>query len=216
MDTFLDPLREETVPDSPPPHASLSGYTSAKEYASEHDDDDALPDPFLAEEDIAVTEPQNPPLVAPQPVVPVSTLAIEIPAESLNLNKEGPPPSPPPVPSKLSEYDESDEDDAPDVDLSELVSAHMFLPIPNVREFICTCLHILRIIFKTDPVNTLLTKYIYPPEARPMRDLSGEWEHNNFHALVVSSFFLLILKTNCPKDDQQLEVLSENGQRPPR
>src|SRR6266404_2637665 len=39
---------------------------------------------------------------------------------------------------------------------------------------------------KTDPLTTLLTKYISNPEKRPQRDLTGEWTRTDFHTLVVS------------------------------
>ncbi|KIP01161.1 hypothetical protein PHLGIDRAFT_123601 [Phlebiopsis gigantea 11061_1 CR5-6] len=45
----------------------------------------------------------------------------------------------------------------------------MFLPIPN-----------------TDPLTSLLTKYI-PPERRPTRDVSGDWQHADFHTLVMTN-----------------------------
>ena len=40
---------------------------------------------------------------------------------------------------------------------------------------------------KTDPLTTLLTKYISNPERRPQRDLTGEWTRTDFHTLVVSA-----------------------------
>jgi hypothetical protein len=41
-------------------------------------------------------------------------------------------------------------------------------------------------MIKTDPLTTLLTKYISNPERRPQRDLTGEWNRTDFHTLVVS------------------------------
>ncbi|KAE9396866.1 hypothetical protein BT96DRAFT_977219 [Gymnopus androsaceus JB14] len=76
-----------------------------------------------------------------------------------NLNKDVPPP-----PS------ESEEEDAPELYLPGLVLPTMFLPIPN-----------------TDPLTTLLNKYIHPPERRPARDVSGEWQKSNFHTLVMTN-----------------------------
>ncbi|KAF8498609.1 hypothetical protein F5888DRAFT_1690439 [Russula emetica] len=46
----------------------------------------------------------------------------------------------------------------------------MFLPIPN-----------------TDPLTTLLTKYISNPERRPQRDLTGEWTKTDFHTLIMTN-----------------------------
>ncbi|OCH85501.1 hypothetical protein OBBRIDRAFT_762865 [Obba rivulosa] len=45
----------------------------------------------------------------------------------------------------------------------------MFLPIPN-----------------TDPLTTLLMKYV-PPDRRPARDLSGEWQRSDFPTLVMTN-----------------------------
>jgi len=36
-------------------------------------------------------------------------------------------------------------------------------------------------------LTTLLNKYIYPPEKRPARDLTGEWQRNDFHTLVMTN-----------------------------
>ncbi|KAI0061054.1 hypothetical protein BV25DRAFT_830314 [Artomyces pyxidatus] len=46
----------------------------------------------------------------------------------------------------------------------------MFLPIPN-----------------TDPLTTLLTKYISNPEKRPKRDVTGEWARIDFNTLVMTN-----------------------------
>ncbi|KIK48298.1 hypothetical protein CY34DRAFT_72176 [Suillus luteus UH-Slu-Lm8-n1] len=46
----------------------------------------------------------------------------------------------------------------------------MFLPIPN-----------------TDPLNILLTKYVSPPERRPVRDVTGEWHDSDFHSMVMTN-----------------------------
>ncbi|KAJ4475060.1 hypothetical protein J3R30DRAFT_3658933 [Lentinula aciculospora] len=76
-----------------------------------------------------------------------------------NLSKEAPP-------SPI----ESEEEDAPEIYLPGLVLPTMFLPIPN-----------------TDPLTTLLNKYIHPSERRPTRDVSGDWQKNNFHTLVMTN-----------------------------
>ena len=49
-------------------------------------------------------------------------------------------------------------------------------------------------MIKTDPLTTLLTKYISNPERRPQRDLTGEWTRTDFHTLVVSAPPLLALR----------------------
>nr|GAT45706.1 tetratricopeptide repeat protein 15-like [Mycena chlorophos] len=81
-----------------------------------------------------------------------------------------PVPPPPPPPHTHSQDSDSDEEDAPELYLPALVIPTMFLPLPN-----------------TDPLTTLLNKYIHPPEKRPMRDLTGEWQRTDFHALVMSN-----------------------------
>ncbi|KAJ3770031.1 hypothetical protein FB446DRAFT_692775 [Lentinula raphanica] len=62
------------------------------------------------------------------------------------------------------------EEEAPEIYLPGLVLPTMFLPIPN-----------------TDPLTTLLNKYVHPPERRPVRDISGDWQKTNFHTLVMSN-----------------------------
>ncbi|PPQ91887.1 hypothetical protein CVT25_000762 [Psilocybe cyanescens] len=82
-----------------------------------------------------------------------------------NINKDVPPP-----PSSDSE---EEDEEVPDIYVPTLIVPTMFLPIPN-----------------TDPLTTLLNKYIYPPEKRPARDLTGDWQRNDFHTLVVSGTFV--------------------------
>ncbi|GBE86415.1 hypothetical protein SCP_0902940 [Sparassis crispa] len=88
--------------------------------------------------------------------------ATSMPLPSPNMNKEVPPPPP-------AESDEEDEEEAPELYLSSLTIPTMFLPIPN-----------------TDPLTTLLTKYI-SPEKRPVRDITGEWQRNDFNTLVMTN-----------------------------
>ncbi|KAG1740064.1 hypothetical protein EDB19DRAFT_1895431 [Suillus lakei] len=78
---------------------------------------------------------------------------------SPNVNKDVPPP---PVSEAESE--------APELYLPGLTMPTMFLPIPN-----------------TDPLNILLTKYVSPPEKRPVRDVTGEWQDSDFHSMVMSN-----------------------------
>ncbi|KAF9563118.1 hypothetical protein CPC08DRAFT_706257 [Agrocybe pediades] len=74
---------------------------------------------------------------------------------------------PPPPPSD-SGSEEAEE--IPDIYVPALIAPTMFLPIPN-----------------TDPLTTLLNKYIYPPEMRPSRDLTGDWQRADFHTLVMTN-----------------------------
>ncbi|KAJ2919555.1 hypothetical protein MD484_g859, partial [Candolleomyces efflorescens] len=86
-----------------------------------------------------------------------------------NVNKDVPPPP-------ISDSDD-DEDDIPDLYLPGLVIPTMFLPIPN-----------------TDPLTILLNKYIYPPESRPHRDVTGDWQHSDFHTLVMTNSWRALAK----------------------
>ncbi|KIY49499.1 hypothetical protein FISHEDRAFT_41576 [Fistulina hepatica ATCC 64428] len=98
------------------------------------------------------------------------TPAVEVP-----LAPDKPPPALPPnvfkpVPSPPPDLDEEEEEDAPDIYLPALVASTMFLPIPN-----------------TDPLSSLLAKYIHPPDSRPARNATGEWQGSDFHTLVMTS-----------------------------
>ncbi|KAF5361976.1 hypothetical protein D9756_002342 [Leucocoprinus leucothites] len=97
-----------------------------------------------------------------------SPTASEPPVSSpLNVNKD----VPPPPPEEIAEQGEGQvEEEVPDLFLPGLVIPTMFLPIPN-----------------TDPLTTLLTKYIYPPEKRPVRDVTGEWKRTDTHTLVMTN-----------------------------
>ncbi|KAI0083930.1 hypothetical protein BDY19DRAFT_987738 [Irpex rosettiformis] len=94
---------------------------------------------------------------------------VQRPLPSPNINKAVPPP-----PESLS--DEDDEEEPPELYLPGLIIPTMFLPIPN-----------------TDPLTTLLTKFI-PPERRPTRDLSGQWQRTDFHTLVMTNSWRAIAR----------------------
>jgi len=133
-----------------------------------------VPDPFLVDDDEeseeeAVEEETSSDSNAQQAVSPTEAVPLDLPSSPEvatprppallpNLQKDVPPP-----PS------ESEEEYVPELYVPTLIVPTMFLPIPN-----------------TDPLTTLLNKYIYPPENRPARDLTGEWQGNDFHTLVVS------------------------------
>ncbi|KAF9266892.1 hypothetical protein L218DRAFT_1066581 [Marasmius fiardii PR-910] len=142
----------------------------------------AVPDPFFIDEDSSASEddsydpkpasqlPQTTPAtvepaVAPSP--PSPTLPLPSPVD---VNKAVPPPPPESEQDENGEELEEDEEEPPELYLPSLVIPTMFLPIPN-----------------TDPLTTLLNKYIYPPDKRPTRDLTGEWQHSNFHILVMTN-----------------------------
>ncbi|KAF8216585.1 hypothetical protein K438DRAFT_1559177 [Mycena galopus ATCC 62051] len=133
-----------------------------------------VPDPFLIDdeedsdeeedEDTGVTPTESQHTIAPTtdevPLVPSSPNPLGSPLQSPNRNKDVPPPP----------HSDSDEEDAPELYLPGLCIPTMFLPIPN-----------------TDPLTTLLNKYIHPPDKRPVRDLTGEWQRSDFHTLVMSN-----------------------------
>ncbi|KAJ7696598.1 hypothetical protein B0H17DRAFT_1053832 [Mycena rosella] len=136
-----------------------------------------VPDPFLIDdededededEETAVTPTESQHTIAPAadevplaPAVPASPNPFGSPLQS-PTNRDKPVPPPP--------QSDSDEEDAPELYLPGLCIPTMFLPIPN-----------------TDPLTTLLNKYIHPPDKRPVRDLNGEWQRTDFHTLVMSN-----------------------------
>ncbi|KAJ6619835.1 hypothetical protein B0H10DRAFT_2163687 [Mycena sp. CBHHK59/15] len=134
-----------------------------------------VPDPFLiddeedSDEDSGVTPTDSQHTIALAQEVPLAP-ALPTPSspnpatgsslQSPNRNKDVPPPPP----------SDSDEEEAPELYLPGLCIPTMFLPIPN-----------------TDPLTTLLNKYIHPPDKRPVRDLNGEWQRTDFHMLVMTN-----------------------------
>ncbi|KAI0289448.1 hypothetical protein BC826DRAFT_1031882, partial [Russula brevipes] len=151
------------------------------------DDGEQTPNPFLVDDpEDPVSDPGSPP-AAPAPVLPLDPelLAPELPevppAETVVLTPAPqtelplpPEPTTPavdkPVPALPVASDTESEPEVPAVHLPQLVLPTMFLPIPN-----------------TDPLTTLLTKYISNPERRPQRDLTGEWNRTDFHTLVMTN-----------------------------
>ncbi|KZV68226.1 hypothetical protein PENSPDRAFT_653361 [Peniophora sp. CONT] len=151
-------------------------------------------DPFL------VDDPEDPEPVTPAPVavsalapipasdsrditpsheVEISTPPLSVtpevkPEATLNIDKPVPPP---PAPAVASESSEEDEPEVPAVYLPQLVLPTMFLPIPN-----------------TDPLSTLLTKYIADERRRPPRDISGDYSRADFHTLVMTNSWRAIAR----------------------
>ncbi|KAJ7116057.1 hypothetical protein C8R44DRAFT_675622 [Mycena epipterygia] len=132
-----------------------------------------VPDPFLIDDDDESDEESGPTptesqhIIAPAHDVPLAPVAAPSspnpfgsPLQSPNRNKDVPPPP----------QSDSDEEEAPELYLPGLCIPTMFLPIPN-----------------TDPLTTLLNKYIHPPDKRPVRDLNGDWQRTDFHTLVMSN-----------------------------
>ncbi|KAJ7759253.1 hypothetical protein B0H16DRAFT_1534981 [Mycena metata] len=131
-----------------------------------------VPNPFLidddeddSEEEAGGVTPTRTESVAPPtdevPLAPTSPNLLGSPLQSpINRNKDVPPPP----------QSDSDEEDAPELYLPGLCIPTMFLPIPN-----------------TDPLTTLLNKYIHPIDKRPVRDLNGEWQRTDFHTLVMTN-----------------------------
>ncbi|EAU90505.2 hypothetical protein CC1G_00889 [Coprinopsis cinerea okayama7 len=136
-----------------------------------------VPDPFLIDDEgdalsdegreqtVSPAAASSVPLsISPSPSpAPLSSKPLPSPFLSPNVNKDVPPPP-------VSDLDDDSDDEAPELSLPGLVVPTVFLPIPN-----------------TDPLTTLLNKYIYPPEKRPSRDITGDWHHSDFHTLVMTN-----------------------------
>ncbi|KAI8996438.1 hypothetical protein BD414DRAFT_409004 [Trametes punicea] len=144
-----------------------------------------VPDPFLREpedtyEDQAsasdgaaegISSPSALPAAEEIMLAPAQPSAPSAP-RSPGLNK-----SVPPTPSPAAS-DEEDEEDVPELFLVGLVLPTMFLPIPN-----------------TDPLSTLLTKYI-SPDKRPPRDLTGDYSRagGELHPLIMTNSWRAIAR----------------------
>ncbi|KAI0325893.1 hypothetical protein GY45DRAFT_1260037 [Cubamyces sp. BRFM 1775] len=147
-----------------------------------------VPDPFLrepeesseeddsADSEVAVDTAQSPSAAPPVEEVTLAPVQPSTPSapRSPSLNKSVPPT---PVPMASDEEDE-DEEDIPELYLPGLTLPTMFLPIPN-----------------TDPLSTLLTKYI-PPEKRPPRDLIGDYSRagGELHPLIMTNSWRAIAR----------------------
>ncbi|KAF9477577.1 hypothetical protein BDN70DRAFT_880959, partial [Pholiota conissans] len=137
--------------------------------------EEETPDPFLIDDEgdaasVGDEKQDSSAGVSQYTVSPAQNVPLDLPESDRsqppasprpNVNKDVPPPPP-------SESEE--EEEVPDIYVPALVAPTMFLPIPN-----------------TDPLTTLLNKYIYPPERRPMRDLTGDWQRSDFHTLVITN-----------------------------
>ncbi|KAH8105499.1 hypothetical protein BXZ70DRAFT_530234 [Cristinia sonorae] len=108
-----------------------------------------------------------PPLTTPVSAL-MSTEAHPL-ASPLQVNKPMPPAPVDTLPAPSSPTSSSDDDEPPALFISGLTAPTMFLPIPN-----------------TDALSTLLAKYI-PPEQRPRRDTTGEWQRSDYHTLVMTN-----------------------------
>ncbi|THG97246.1 hypothetical protein EW026_g4723 [Hermanssonia centrifuga] len=129
-----------------------------------HEDETLADDPPSAADEIALAPSTvlDPASSQPSDEPLQSPVPAPIPQNSVNVDK-----AVPSLPSLGSE--EEEEEEAPELYLPGLIIPTMFLPIPN-----------------TDPLTTLLTKYI-SPEKRPARDLTGDWQRNDFHTLVMTN-----------------------------
>ncbi|KAI0654039.1 hypothetical protein C8Q70DRAFT_1030630 [Cubamyces menziesii] len=147
-----------------------------------------VPDPFLREPEESSEEEESadsegvveaapsPSAIPPVEEVNLAPVQPSTPSapRSPSLNKSVPPT---PVPVASDEEDE-DEEDVPELYLPGLTLPTMFLPIPN-----------------TDPLSTLLTKYI-PPEKRPPRDLTGDYSRagGELHPLIMTNSWRAIAR----------------------
>ncbi|TCD71852.1 hypothetical protein EIP91_003195 [Steccherinum ochraceum] len=134
--------------------------------SADEDEDDSTPADEIA---LAQSVVELPPPVTPATALS-STEAHPL-ASPLQVNKPMPPTPAPAaaVPSSAASSSSEEEDDPPALYISGLTIPTMFLPIPN-----------------TDALSTLLAKYI-PPEQRPRRDTTGEWQRSDYHTLVMTN-----------------------------
>ncbi|KDR80719.1 hypothetical protein GALMADRAFT_91300 [Galerina marginata CBS 339.88] len=155
---FTSPPTVYVEPETPDP------FLIDEEGDALSEDDEGQQDSSAAVSQYTVSPAHNVPLDLPPSTSPEPDTAQRQPPTSPlpNLNKDVPPP-----PSSESEQEE---EEVPDIYVPTLIVPTMFLPIPN-----------------TDPLTTLLNKYIYPPEKRPARDLTGEWQRSDFHTLVITN-----------------------------
>ncbi|KAK2463528.1 hypothetical protein APHAL10511_004279 [Amanita phalloides] len=138
-----------------------------------------VPDPFLVDDEgDALSEEERNAATAPVETISESH-GHSTPAHEISLLPQEasaavtPAVSPSPVIDKdvpALPSTESEKEEAPELFVPALIAPSMFLPIPN-----------------TDPLTILLSKYIYPPEKRPIRDLTGDWQRNDFHTLVMTN-----------------------------
>ncbi|KAL4259902.1 Trafficking protein particle complex subunit 12 [Pleurotus pulmonarius] len=126
-----------------------------------------VPDPFLVDDpEDPMSEEENEASSASESSQVFTTMQSEetlVKSPHPEPNKHLPSP-PPPQPEEVE-----DQEEAPTISLPALILPTMFLPIPN-----------------TSPLTTLLNKYI-PPDKRPVRDLTGEWQRSDFHTLVMTN-----------------------------
>ncbi|KAH7908934.1 hypothetical protein BJ138DRAFT_1067966 [Hygrophoropsis aurantiaca] len=120
-----------------------------------------VPDPFIIDDPEAAVSEEGSAAASQVEEIALAPESVS-PTSTVppNLNKDVPPPP---------DTNQSEEE-VHDLYLPGLTMPTMFLPIPN-----------------TDPLTSLLTKYIFPPEQRPVRDVTGEWQQTDFHSMVMSN-----------------------------
>lgn len=116
----------------------------------------------------------SPPDTQAQATIPIPLSSSGSPSKIRpNVNKDIPLP-PPPVNDSDSE-DEAEE--VPEIFAPDLIRPAMFLPIPN-----------------TDPLTTLLNKYVPRVDDRPVRDLTGDRATSDFNTLVIGNNWRALAK----------------------
>ncbi|OCB86453.1 hypothetical protein A7U60_g6575 [Sanghuangporus baumii] len=147
--------------------------------------EDADVNPFLVDDpEDPLSDPESQKDAAGTPVVQSATLSKELEStdETAVEQKEPAPPTPPEKPAAATvtttstgstaspKSSSSSEDETPELHAPALTATSLFLPVPQ-----------------TDPLSALLTKYVPEPHLRPPRDTSGEWQHTDFHTLVMTN-----------------------------
>ncbi|KZT09985.1 uncharacterized protein LAESUDRAFT_722128 [Laetiporus sulphureus 93-53] len=165
----------DSVGDSPVPDAPETFFDDEPEEASVSEPDEEVLDETVPS-GLHVEQAREPVLALAEDVSlaqsseqPASVPVAKQPASPPAAEKPVPPP-----PTTVEDDDEDDEE--PELYLPGLTLPTMFLPIPN-----------------TDPLSTLLIKYI-PPERRPVRDVSGNWQGADFNMLVMTNSWRALAK----------------------
>ncbi|KAA1470247.1 hypothetical protein DENSPDRAFT_774116 [Dentipellis sp. KUC8613] len=182
------PAEATPAPESQPQTSFGESATREDFLAPQPADEPDVPNPFLVddpEEPITLSEPPTARLAVDSHLQLSESQTTIGPAEDIPLSADEPAPeeeapAPAPLPASVDKpvpappqspmSSESSDADTPAIYLPQLVHPTMFLPIPN-----------------TDPLTTLLMKYIPNPERRPRRDLTGDWTRSDFHTLVMTN-----------------------------
>ncbi|KIJ55357.1 hypothetical protein M422DRAFT_220011 [Sphaerobolus stellatus SS14] len=138
-------------------------------------DSDRSPTPFGATSQLTI--------VPAETDVPLQTEADLPPSRSPYGNVNGNVNlSEPPFTAQSEEVEEENEPQIPRLYIPGLVVPGLFQPI-----------------HATDPLSTLLVKYVSDPTQRPLRDFSGAWRDKDFHTLVMTNSWRALAQMACER-----------------